>query len=140
MMVADGNGRPLAVLIDSAHKSEVQLAEPVLDRVCVARKCGRPKRRPECLVADKGYDSDPFRKALRQRSIRPVIPFRRNRRPRPGPKPDLSGYRQRWRVERLFAWIGNYDRLLVRKERNAHTYLAFLLIACAMITLKAISG
>lgn len=91
-------------------------------------------------MADKGYDSDALRTALRKRSIRPVIPFRRNRRPRPGPKPDLSGYRQRWHIERLFAWIGNYDRLIVRKERNAHTYLAFRLIACAKITLNAISG
>lgn len=140
MMVADGNGRPLAVLIDSAQKSEVALAEPVLDQVRVARRRGPPKRRPQSLVADKGYDSDAFRIALRQRSIRPVVPFRRNRRPRPGPKPDLAAYRDRWRIERLFAWLGNYDRLLVRKERNAQTYLAFLLIACAMITLKAISG
>jgi transposase len=140
MVVADGNGRPLATLIDSAQKSEVQLAEPVLDRVRVARRHGRPKRRPKSLVADKGYDSDQLRAALRKRSIRPVVPFKRNRRPRPGPKPDLSGYRDRWRIERLFAWLGNYDRLVTRKERNAQTYLAFLLLACAMITLNAITG
>ncbi len=140
MMVTDGNGRPLAVLIDSAQKSEVHLAEAVIDAVRVARKSRRPKMRPKSLVADKGYDSDAFRTALRKRSISPVIPFRRNRRPRPGPKPDLTRYRQRWRIERLFAWLGNYDRLLVRKERNAQTYLAFLFIACAMIILNAISG
>lgn len=140
MLVTDGGGQPLAVLIDSAQRSEVHLAEPVLDMVRVAQKRGRPKTRPRCLVADKGYDSDPLRKALRNRSIRPVIPFRRNRRPRPGPKPDLSLYRERWRIERSFAWLGNYRRLLIRWERNASTYLAFLLIACAMITLNAISG
>ena len=140
MMVADGRGLPLVALIESAQRAKVHLGMPVLDRVRVRRRRGRPKQRPKSLIADKGYDSNAFRKALRDRGIRPCIPFLRSRRPRPGPAPDLRDYRQRRLVERVFAWPGNFRRLVVRWEHNAHTYLAFLLIACALISLHAILG
>jgi len=40
----------------------------------VRRPRGRPQQRPICLVADRGYDSMPLRRALRQRNIQPIIP------------------------------------------------------------------
>ncbi len=140
MVVADGEGVPLAALVASAQEAEVKLAQPLLERLRVPRKRGRPRRRPRSLVADKGYDSKAFRNRLRKRGIRPCIPHRRSKRPRPGRKPDLSGYRQRWLVERTFAWLGNFRRLVVRWERHAHTYLAFLFIACLLISLNTILG
>ena len=140
MMVIDGAGIPLGTLVESAQRAEVQLAEPVLDRIRVPRTRGRPKKRPRVLVADKGYDSESLRRRLRTRGIRPCIPRRRNARPRRGPKPDLTAYRHRWLVERTFAWLGNFRRLVVRWERNHHTYLAFLLIACLLISMQAIWG
>ena len=140
MMVADGGGTPLATLVASAQKAEVKLAEPTLDCIRVPRRRGRPKKRPRSLVADKGYDSRGFKQRLRRRGIRPCIPERRGKRPKRGRKPDLSGYRHRWIVERTVAWLGNFRRLVVRWERHAHTYLAFLLIACSIICLQAILG
>ena len=140
MMVIDGAGIPLGTLVESAQRAEVQLAEPVLDRIRVPRTRGRPKKRPRVLVADKGYDSESLRRRLRSRGIRPCIPRRRNARPRKGPKPDLTPYRHRWLVERTFAWLGNFRRLVVRWERNHYTYLAFLLIACLLISMRAILG
>ena len=137
MVVSEGNGVPLGALVASAQKAEVHLAEATLELVRVPGK-GRPRRRPCCLVADKGYDSQAFRLELRGRGIRPCIPQRRGQHPRPGPKPDLIGYRHRWIVERTFAWLGNFRRLVVRWERSHHVYLAFLVIACLMISLKAI--
>ena len=139
-MVIDGAGIPLGTLVASAQKAEVTLAEPVLDSVRVPRRRGRPRKRPKSVVADKGYDSKAFRNRLRSRGIRPCIPYRRSKRSRPGRKPDLSGYRHRWLVERTFAWLGNFRRLVVRWDRHAHTYLAFLLIACSFISLNAILG
>ena len=106
----------------------------------VAKGVGRPRTRPRELVADKGQGSDALRKRLWARGIRPPVPRRRNARPRPGRKADLSGYRERWVVERTFAWLGNFRRLVARWERRAHVYLAFLLLACILILLRAISG
>lgn len=140
MVITDGGGIPLATLVDSAQKAEVRLADATLEQVKVPRRCGRPRKRPRSLVADKGYDSQAFRSRLRRRGIRPCIPRRRGQRPRRGPKPALAGYQHRWIVERTVAWLGNFRRLLVRWERSKHTYLAFLLIACMVIVLRVISG
>ncbi len=140
MLVADGGGIPLGILVESAQKAEVKLADSTLATVKVRRARGRPRSRPKEVVADKGYDSDPLRRGWRGRGIRPCIPRRRSKKPRRGRKPDLEGYRHRWIVERTFAWLGNFRRLVVRWERHARNYLAFLLIACAIICLRSISG
>jgi transposase len=46
-----------------------------------------------------------------------------------------SGYEERWKVERTFAWLGNFRRLLVRHERYLSTFRAFLLIAIILVLL-----
>ncbi len=120
MLVVEGQGLPLGVLVESAQKAEVRLAESTLAQVKVTRRVGRPRTRPKELVADRGYDSEALRRRLRARGIKPCIPRRRNARPRRGRKPDLSGYRQRWVVERTFAWLGGFRRLVVRWKRRAH--------------------
>ena len=140
MVVTDGAGIPLGTLVASAQQAEVHLAKATLSRVRVPRKRGRARTRPRSLVADKGYDSEALRLELRGRGIHPCIPRRRGHRPRPGPKPNLAGYRHRWIVERTFAWLGNFRRLVTRWERLAHVYLAFVLVACLIISLRAISG
>src|SRR6476620_7747079 len=61
MLVVDGNGLPLGFHLDSATCAEVRLAERTLDTVRVAQPRGRPKQRPQRLVADRGYDSQAFR-------------------------------------------------------------------------------
>ena len=136
MVVVDGQGLPLGLLVASAQQAEVRLAEPALATVRVPRPRGRPKTRPGTLVADKGYDSMGFRRRLRSRGIRPCIPSRRGRRLRPGRKPDLTGYRQRWRIERTFAWLGSFRRLLVRFEHSAAAYRGLLFVAAASICLR----
>ena len=140
MLIVEGQGLTLGVRVESAQKAEVRLAEAALAQVKVPRRVGRPRTWPRELVADRGYDSEALRRWLPARGIKPCIPRRRNARTRPGRKPDLSGYRQRWVVERTFAWLGAFRRLVVRWERRAHIYLAFLLLASILILLRAISG
>ena len=140
MLVVEGQGLPIGVLVESAQRSEVNLAEATLATVKAPRRVGRPKIRPKEVVADKGYDSDALRQELRARGVKPCIPRRRNALPRRGKKPDLNGYRERWKVERTFAWLFNFRRLIVRWERDYHIFLAFLIVACIMILLGAISG
>jgi IS4 transposase len=48
----------------------------------------------------------------------------------------LRRYKRRWKVERLFAWLQNFRRLVVRYERHADNFLAFLLLACSIILLR----
>jgi transposase len=57
MLVTDGTGLPLGFHLDGANRTEVRLAEQTLDTIRVARPRGRPKQRPQTLVADRGYDT-----------------------------------------------------------------------------------
>jgi transposase len=104
------------------------------------RRGGRPKQRPEELVADKAYDSKRFRRWLRLKEIKPTIPpYERRARKLPElgrPVKVGPGYAERWKVERTFAWLGNFRRLLVRHERYLSTFRAFFLIAFILMLLK----
>src|SRR5215211_4524142 len=136
MAVVDGHGTPLGLLVASAQQAEVRLAEPTLATIHVPQRRGRPKTRPRELVADKAYDSQAFRERLRCRGIRPCIPHRRGKRPRRGQKPDLAGYRERWHVERSFAWLGSFRRVLVRYERQVAVYQALVTLTAIVVCLR----
>ena len=100
---------------------------------------GRPKQKPKRLIADKGYDSDPLRYELKKRGIELVCPHRKNRKkPKTQDGRKLRRYRKRWKVERTFAWLGNFRRLLVRHERLITVYRAFFHIACLLITMRGL--
>lgn len=142
MLVTDGNGLPIGLKLASANHHEVKLAVPALRTVRVPRRGGgRPKQRPKELVADKAYDSKRFRQWLRSKGIKATIPPY-ERRPRKHPKRGRPvkaagpGYSERWRVERTFAWLGNFRRLLVRHERHLTTFRAFFLIAFVLVLLR----
>ena len=92
---------------------------------------------PTRLVGDKAYDSDPLDQQLAAQGIDMIAPHRCNRcKPRTQDGRKLRRYRRRWKVERLFAWLQNYRRLVVRYERHAENYLAFAQLACILILLK----
>ena len=98
---------------------------------------GRPKSRPQRLIADRAYDSDPLRQRLQRRGIQLICPHRQNR--RKAPTQDgraLRRYRRRWKIERTFAWLGNFRRLVVRYERHLSMYNAFFRVACLIIALR----
>ena len=101
MVLADGSGTPLGAYLDSASPSEVKLLDKTLETVSVRRLGpGRPRTRPERLIADRGYDSDPLRKGLLERGIRPIIPHRSNRtKPSRQDGRELRRYRRRWIIE-----------------------------------------
>jgi transposase len=138
MVVVDGEGLPLACHLASASKAEVELLEPTLDRIDVTEEANAPTQ-PERLILDRGYDSDPLRERLASRGIEMVCPHRRNRvRPKTRDGRPLRRYRRRWEVERTFAWLGNFRRLVVRYERDLKMYRAFFHVACLLITLRQV--
>jgi transposase len=78
----------------------------------VAGKRGRPRRRLERLLADRGYDFDRYRRALRSRGICPQIARR-------GVMHGSGLGRLRWVVERSLSWLHQFKRLRVRWEYRA---------------------
>jgi transposase len=121
LVLVDGAGTPLGAYLEAASPAEVTLLELTLDSVAVRRtgQPGRPRKRPDRLIADRGFDSNRLRAALVRRGIEPIIPARRNN-PRAthqdGRK--LRRFRRRWIVERTFAWLGHFRRLVVRYEHS----------------------
>ncbi len=92
---------------------------------------------PERLVGDRAYDSDPLDAALAERGIEMIAPHRRNRKKKTtqdGRK--LRRYKRRWKIERLFAWLSNFRRLVVRYEQRAGNYLGFVQLGCMIILLR----
>ncbi|MCA9416829.1 MAG: transposase [Candidatus Omnitrophica bacterium] len=48
----------------------------------------------------------------------------------------LRRYKRRWKVERLFAWLHNFRRLVVRYEYHSQNFQAFVHLGCIMILLR----
>jgi transposase len=137
MVVVDGQGIPLGGTITSASPAEVRLAEETLETIKVPRQGrGRPKSRPKRLIGDKAYDSDKLRASLGGRGIRLLVPYRRNRKGKQTSPEVEERYRHRWKIERTFAWLGNFRRLVVRYERLITVYSGFFHLACIIIALR----
>jgi IS5 family transposase len=87
---------------------------------------GRPRLHPRYLYADRGYDFDVHRRALRERGITPRIARR-------GVAHGSGLGRVRWVVERTFAWLHQFKRLRIRYEVRADLHLGLMQLACALI-------
>lgn len=92
---------------------------------------------PQRLIGDKAYDSDPLDETLAQDQIEMIAPHRANRKKtatQDGRR--LRRYRRRWKVERLFAWVQNFRRLVVRYEYHVENFLGFVHLGCILILLR----
>lgn len=132
MAVSDRAGLPVALVVASASPHEVTLVERTLDARLVDAL-------PTTLIGDRAYDSDPLDERLRDLGVEMVSPHRKNRvKPATQKEGPLEGYKERWRVERLFAWLQNYRRILVRHERKLANYLGFVQLGCALILMRGL--
>jgi transposase len=130
MVVVDGQGLPLGSQLAPASPAEVTLAETTLEAI-------EAENQPERVIADRAYDSDPLRETLAERGMELICPHRGNRtRPKTQDGRKLRRYRRRWIIERTFAWLGNFRRLVVRWERMLLVYRAFFHLACCFILLR----
>jgi len=108
MAVADGFGLPLAICTQSASPHEVKLVERTLTERFT-------DERPQRIIGDKAYDSDPLDKELKKLDIELISPHKANRkRAKTQDGRKLRRYKRRWKIERLFAWLGNFRRIIVR--------------------------
>jgi transposase len=126
-VIVDGHGIPLAAATTAANVNEVtQLRRLVRAIPPVRGKPGRPRRRPERLYGDRGYDSEPHRRWLRRRGIQPFLARRG--------APHGSGLGvYRWVVERTLSWLHGKRKLRIRTERRGDIHDALLSLACSLI-------
>ena len=130
MAFSDGSSVPLALHAESASPHKVSLVEATLASAFL-------KEKPERLIGDKAYDSDPLDESLLERGIEMIAPHRKNRKKKKtqdGRK--LRRYRRRWKIERLFAWLQNFRRLVVRYEYKDQNFLGMAQLGCIVILLR----
>ncbi|MFJ2397325.1 IS5 family transposase [Streptomyces sp. NPDC087843] len=127
-LIVDGQGIPLAVSLTGGNHNDVTQLLPLLDKIPpVAGLVGRPRRGPDALLADRGYDHDKYRRLLRARAIRPVIAKRA--------EPPCTGLGIfRYVVERTIAWPHGFRRLRIGWERRDDSHETFLGLAVCLIT------
>jgi transposase len=82
------------------------------------------------LIADRGYDSNWFRNELAARGIASCIPGRKNR--KQAIDYDKALYKQRHKVENMFAKLKDWRRIATRYDRCAHTFLSAINIAASI--------
>ena len=126
-LLVDAGGIPLAWRLTGGNRNDCTQLIPLVERVPPVRgTVGRPRRRPERLTADRAYDHRPQRRALHTRGIKVEIARRKSA--------HGSGLgRYRWVVERTFAWLHQFKRLLVRYERRGDIHEAFLALGCCLV-------
>jgi transposase len=116
------------VSLTGGNHNDVTQLLPLLDKIpAVAGTVGRPRRRPDTLFADRGYDHDKYRRLLRKRGIRPAIAER-------GQPHGTGPSTFRRVVERTISWLHGFRRLRIRWELRDDTHEAFIGLAVCLIT------
>ena len=130
MGIADSHGLPLALRTESASPAEVKLVPATLEARVVADV-------PERLIGDKAYDSDRLDEQLMQEyGTEMIAPNRVNRREPTQDGRPLRRYVRRYKIERLFSWLFNFRRLVVRYEYHAENFQGLVHLAAAVILLR----
>lgn len=134
-----GEGLPVGVQLAAANEGETSLAQPTVEEVAQLAG-GDPTCWPERIIADKGYDSDELRAAFASVDIQLLAPHRANRtaQSRSNDGRCMRRYKRRWVVERFFAWLNGFRRLIVRHERHSLMYRAFVHVACVLVSMRAL--
>jgi transposase len=132
-IVVEATGIPLGMVTDAASVSETLLGEVAL--VDIPATVAIPD--PVPVVADRAYDSDPLRESMAEGGFILVSPHRKNRvKPKTNDGRRLRRYKRRWIVERTFAWMHSYRRVITRFEKRVDLYEGFVQLACAFITIN----
>ncbi len=117
--LADALGRPVRLFLTTGQTSDDIGARALLDAVPAT----------PAMLADRGYDADWFREALRERSIEPCIPSRKKRKITIAH--DAVLYKKRHRIENMFGRLKDWRHLATHYDRCVDIFLS----ACALAAL-----
>lgn len=145
-LATDGRGLLMSVVLTGGHAGDNPQLLPVLDGIRVARTGpGRPRTRPQAVIADKAYSHPSTRRQMRRRKVRFVSPerldqaARRAAKGRRGGRPpafDEQLYRGRNVVERCFNRLKQFRDLATRYAKRAAYYRAEVMIAAMILWLR----
>lgn len=140
-LVCDGKGRALAFVLTPGQAADTSMLVDTLSEIRAAGRTGRPRSRPDRVLADKGYPSKVNRAWLRERDIAATIPERddqiAHRRKRPGRPIDFGDdqrvrYRRRNVVERCFNKLKQWRGIAMRSDKTARNYHSAVCLAATL--------
>lgn len=145
-LAVDGRGLPMSILITPGQAGDNPQLLPLLNQVRVGREGpGRPRQRPDRVIADKAYSHPSTRKALSQRRIAFTCPERvdqverRHAKGAAGGRPpdfDADVYRDRNVIERCFARLKQFRDLATRYAKRLAYWRSELVIATIVLWLR----
>ena len=125
---------PIGLAIDGANRTDMKLARATLESI-VGQRPVPTAEHPQGLCLDAGYDYDVIRELLVEFGFTAHI---RSRGEEAKAIATEAGFRaRRWVVERTHSWMNRFRRILIRWEKKAENYLAFLHFACGLIACRA---
>ena len=119
--ICDEEGNPIRLLLTEGQVADIRGAEQMLEDMPSAK----------IMLADKGYDSDNYRNALKARGIESCIPCRKNKKKQH--IYDKALYKKRHRVENMFGKLKDWRRIAMRYDRCAHAFYSAICIAAIVI-------
>jgi transposase len=111
--LTDAAGKLVNAVLSPGQAADVTWAKPVVTGVRIRQ-----------LLADRAYDSNPLRKWLRARRIRPVIPGKKNRKRRI--RHAIEAYKRRCRVEHFFSRMKQWSGLALRRDKSDQAFLTWI--------------
>ncbi|MFJ8253775.1 IS5 family transposase [Streptomyces sp. NPDC094466] len=145
-LASDARARPLAIIVTAGQAGDSPAFTSLMAALRVPRVgSGRPRTRPDTVIADRAYSSHAIRDHLRRRNIHAVIPQpvgqirNRQRRGRRGGRPpgfDSHAYKERNTVERCISRLKQWRGLAMRTDKLAIAYQAALFLAAILIWVR----
>ena len=133
-VLTEANGVPVGLAVDGAHRHDMKLVWATVDSIPVPRPPHSPGQ-PQGMCLDKGYDYDEVRETLQEFGFTAHI---RSRGEEAQAIKREAGFKaRRWVVERTHSWMNRFRRVLIRWDKSADNYIAFLHFACALIAFRA---
>lgn len=124
-MVVDSHGNPIDFEITEGQIHDIMMATELIERT--------PKS--SYTLADKGYDGEYFRWVIEECNSIPVIPRKSNSKIGNNDL-DKFIYKQRHKVENVFARLKHFRSIATRYDKLKRNYEGMLSLACAFIWLK----
>jgi putative transposase len=124
---------PIGLAVEGANRHDMKLVRETIENIVVNRP-EPTEEHPQNMCLDKGYDYQEVRDTLLEFGFTAHI---RSRGEEAKEIAREAGKRaRRWVVERTHSWLNRFRRILIRWEKKAENYIAFLHFACALIALR----
>ena len=122
-LAVDAHGMPVRIIITQGTTADCSQAGKLIDGIDA-----------DCLLADKGYDTDEIVEIAHQHGMKVVIPPKRNRKEQRSFDKEL--YKLRHLVENAFLRIKDWRGIATRYAKNSKSFLAAVQIRCLAMWLK----